>query len=250
MEWPIQEVASNAGVTSRTLRHYDNIGLLKPSSLGDGGTRYYDANALMRLQRILLLRQLGLGLADVEEILDGTVDEVAALQEHVRPLSEERSHIDQQIEAVHATIRSLQDGSSIRIESLFQGLSHSRYREEVAEQWGQNTAQLAESWWKDLKEHGQRAFLGQHQQLQSDYDAALAMGHDPAADHVQGIAHRHYLWIASAWQNVHLDAAALKSLADMYVDDPRLAENYTRISPTGAEFVRDALYAYADNRLA
>src|SRR5699024_12243061 len=118
MEWPIQEVASNAGVTSRTLRHYDNIGLLKPSSLGDGGTRYYDANALMRLQRILLLRQLGLGLADVEEILDGTVDEVAALQEHVWPLSEERSHIDHKIESIHATICSIHDICSMIIEYI------------------------------------------------------------------------------------------------------------------------------------
>jgi DNA-binding transcriptional MerR regulator len=61
-DWSIQDVARMAGTTSRTLRHYDDIGLLKPSRVGSNGYRHYDAAALLQLQRILLLRGLGLGL--------------------------------------------------------------------------------------------------------------------------------------------------------------------------------------------
>ena len=63
MDWSIQDIARLAGTTSRTLRHYDDIGLLQPSRIGANGYRYYDRDALVRLQRILLLRDLGLGLA-------------------------------------------------------------------------------------------------------------------------------------------------------------------------------------------
>ncbi|GAA3200026.1 hypothetical protein GCM10020255_104150 [Rhodococcus baikonurensis] len=61
-EWSIQELAKSAGTTSRTLRHYGDLGLLEPSRIGANGYRFYDEDALVRLQRILLLRELGLGL--------------------------------------------------------------------------------------------------------------------------------------------------------------------------------------------
>lgn len=78
MEWPIQEIARSAGTTSRTLRHYGDIGLLRPSRVGNNGYRYYDQDCLLRLQRILLLRELGLSLPAIAEILDGQRDTVSA----------------------------------------------------------------------------------------------------------------------------------------------------------------------------
>src|SRR6478735_804597 len=71
VDWSIQEVARLAGTTSRTLRHYDAVGLLPPSRVAANGYRHYDADALVRLQRILLLRDLGLGLPAIREALDG-----------------------------------------------------------------------------------------------------------------------------------------------------------------------------------
>ncbi len=68
-DWSIQEIARLAGTTSRTLRHYDDIGLLPPSRIAANGYRHYDAAALVRLQRILLLRELGLGLPQIGEVL-------------------------------------------------------------------------------------------------------------------------------------------------------------------------------------
>ena len=69
MERSIQQVAKLAGTTSRTLRHYDDIGLLPPSRIGHNGYRYYDEATLIRLQRVLLLRELGLGLPQIAEVI-------------------------------------------------------------------------------------------------------------------------------------------------------------------------------------
>ena len=83
MDWPIHHIAALAGTTSRTLRHYDDIGLLAPSRIAGNGYRHYDQDALVRLQRILLLRELGLGLPVIAAVLDHGTSQTAALQAHV-----------------------------------------------------------------------------------------------------------------------------------------------------------------------
>jgi len=93
MDWSIQDIARIAGTTSRTLRHYDAIGLLKPSRVGGNGYRYYDRDSLVRLQRILLLRELGLGLDAVGRVLDDRTDAVPALRDHLAWLQAERERL-------------------------------------------------------------------------------------------------------------------------------------------------------------
>src|SRR6478735_11281239 len=90
MDWSIQDIARLAGTTSRTLRHYDDIGLLPPSRIGANGYRYYDRVALVRLQRILLLRDLGLGLPAIAEVLESQTDAAPALRNHLTWLQSER----------------------------------------------------------------------------------------------------------------------------------------------------------------
>ena len=103
MDWPIQEIARLTGTTSRTLRHYDAIGLLPPTSIAPNGFRCYDETALLRLQRILLLKELGLPLASIAEMLDRRDDPVEALTQHLVALGRERDRIDRQLAAVTAT---------------------------------------------------------------------------------------------------------------------------------------------------
>ncbi|HTN58440.1 MAG TPA: MerR family transcriptional regulator, partial [Protaetiibacter sp.] len=106
MTHSIQEVARLTGVTSRTLRHYDDIGLVRPSTTGAGGIRYYDADALVRLQRVLLLRDLGLGLPAIAEVLAGETRDVQALHAHREWLRQERQRLARQIASVEATIEA------------------------------------------------------------------------------------------------------------------------------------------------
>lgn len=133
MDWSIQEIAKLAGTTSRTLRHYDDIGLLVPSSIGHNGYRRYDGHSLVRLQRILLLRALGLALPDIGEILDRPAGEEQALEGHLAWLRQEQDRLARQTASVESTIEALRQGEQLMAENMFDGFDHTRYRDEVIE---------------------------------------------------------------------------------------------------------------------
>ena len=130
-EWSIQQIAKLAGTTSRTLRHYGERGLLTPSRIGSNGYRYYDGRALVRLQRILLLRELGLGLPQIAQLLDRATDEEQALAGHLAWLREEQHRLARQIVSVEATIAALKGGKPLMAENMFDGFDHTRYKVEV-----------------------------------------------------------------------------------------------------------------------
>lgn len=108
MAWPIAEVARMSGVTARTLRHYDEVGLLPPAWIGTNGHRYYEERQLLRLQQILVLRELGVGLSEVGRILAEQVDELEALRGHRRRLLAERDRLDALAATVSRTITELE----------------------------------------------------------------------------------------------------------------------------------------------
>ncbi|MFD9904620.1 MerR family transcriptional regulator [Streptomyces sp. NPDC059063] len=130
MAWPIAEVARMSGVTARTLRHYDEVGLLAPAWIGANGHRYYEERQLLRLQQVLVLRALGLGLPEISRILAAQVDEVEALRGHCRRLLAERDRLDALAATVTRTIAELEqsrkDGTDMisisRPENLFEGI--------------------------------------------------------------------------------------------------------------------------------
>ncbi|WP_438295822.1 MerR family transcriptional regulator [Streptomyces sp. HUAS TT7] len=130
MAWPIAEVARMSGVTVRTLRHYDEIGLLLPAWIGANGHRYYEEGQLLRLQQVLVLRALGLGLPEIGRILAAQVDELEALRGHYRRLLAERDRLDALVGTVARTIAELEQSrkggrdviSISRPENLFEGI--------------------------------------------------------------------------------------------------------------------------------
>ncbi|GHG08095.1 MerR family transcriptional regulator [Streptomyces zaomyceticus] len=141
MAWPTAEVARMSGVTARTLRHYDEIGLLPPAWIGANGHRYYEEGQLLRLQQILVLRALGLGLPEIGEVLAEQIDEVEALRGHHRRLLAERDRLGALAATVSRTIAELEqsrkDGRSMsginRPENLFEGVRPDQYGENLRE---------------------------------------------------------------------------------------------------------------------
>src|SRR5690606_18450090 len=138
MEWSIQQIARLAGTTSRTLRHYGELGLVSPSRIGGNGYRYYDELALVRLQRVLLLRDLGLGLAEIKDVLDREVEEASALTTHLSLLRQEQGRLARQIAAVEHTIDALKGGTELMAEEMFDGFDHSKHKDEVEQRWGKD----------------------------------------------------------------------------------------------------------------
>lgn len=249
MDWSIQQIAKHAGTTSRALRHYDDVGLLPPTRIGDNGYRYYDELALVRLQRILLLRDLGLGIPAIADVLAGSADDQAALTTHLALLREERDRLDRQIAAVELTIDTMEGGEQLMAESMFDGFDHTQYREEVEQRWGTKTYADSDRWWRsksaDEKTEWQRA----QTQLAADWADAAAQGLDPRSDAAQALARRHYDWLTGIPGTPQTEhglplPAYLTGLAEMYVADPRFAANYG--GEQGATFVRDAILAFAE----
>jgi DNA-binding transcriptional MerR regulator len=150
MDWSIQEIARLAGTTSRTLRHYGDIGLLPATRIGGNGYRYYDADALVRLQRILLLRELGLGLPAIADVLSGNRDDARALLAHLHWLQAEKRRLDDQISSVETTIRKMKGGERLMAEEMLNGFDHTRYREEVEREWGTAAYADGDAWWRAM----------------------------------------------------------------------------------------------------
>ena len=128
MGWSIAEVARMSGVTSRTLRHYDAVGPVPPARVAANGHRHYEQEQLLRLQRVLLLRELGLGLAAIAEVLSGTCDQVTALQRHQRWLDDERARLARLSDTVSRTIQQLRGEEQMSAAELFDGFADQRAR--------------------------------------------------------------------------------------------------------------------------
>lgn len=249
MEWSIHQVVESTGITSRTLRYYDQIGLLVPSRTGAGGLRYYDQARLIRLQRILLLREFGMPLADIADVLAGEADDIDALRDHRRRLLVEKHRIDTQVHSVEATIAALAKGRPIMPKHMFEGFDHSKYDAEVRERWGDEAADRSNTWWNGLGAEGQRAFWQQLEELNTAWDQVIAAGVTPDSEQAQDVAAQHVNWLGTSIRPDELSKEKVKGIVQMYVDDERFAANYNRVSPAGPQFVRDAVHHWADQHL-
>lgn len=244
-EWSIQQLAREAGVTSRTLRHYGDVGILRPSRTGANGMRFYDADALVRLQRVLLLRDLGLGLPAIRQVLDGDRDTVRALRTHLDLLEHERDLLDRRIEAVRSTITRTQEGDELVASEMFDGFDHTRHRDEVIERWGADAYETGDRWWRGMSDDERADQQQRVARLSRDWAAAARSGLDPAGPEAQELARRHIAWLSSVPGTPGHGTAEgspreyVLGLADMYVADDRFAANYG--GTEGAEFVRTVL---------
>jgi DNA-binding transcriptional MerR regulator len=253
MAWSIADVARLSGVTSRTLRHYDEIGLLPPARIGSNGHRYYEETDLLRLQQILLMRELDLGLREIAAVLDGQVDQVSTLREHHRRLLVEQGRLATLVRTVSRTIAELEkgkdEGDMVKInrpENLFEGFDASRYEAEARERWPreyEQSRQVTDTLTAQDQERMQRESTAQMIRM-AEFMAAGTPVLDPA---VLTEVDAHYRGVCRFWTP---NAAAYKGLGQTYVDDPQFRSAYDKVAAGLAEYQRDAMAAYADARLS
>lgn len=251
MEWSIREIARLAGTTSRTLRHYDQLGVLRPSRVGKNGYRYYDTGALLQLQRILLLRELGVDLGTIAEVLEGQRDHHTALVGHLEQLQLEQRRLRRRIRSVETTIGRLERGEDLMAEEMLDGFDHTRYKDEVVERWGEKAYAESDQWWRGLSKGEQVDFQKVWQALARDWEHAAEAGLDPEGRPAQALARRHYEWLSKVPGTPQKDGrpttAYYVGLAEMYVSDERFARNFG--GAAGATLVRDAMKAFAEREL-
>lgn len=197
MEYAMRDVVRTTGVTSRALRHYAQLGLLTPSSTGAGGERRYDENGLLRLQRLLLLRDLGLPLDRIRAVLDRESDSETALNDHVVSLRAQRARLAAQIAAVEATIQALQKKRMLSMNDMFDGFNHDQYADEVKRRWGSEAGRASQEWWSELDADQRRTWQTEVVRLNQDWTAAATAGGDPRGEEAQLLAARHVRWLTT-----------------------------------------------------
>ncbi len=245
--WTISELARASRITSRTLRHYDKLGLLEPASVGANGYRYYGAAELLRLQRILLLRELGLGLETIAEVLDGQTDPVQALAVHRDWLLAERDRMDRMSRTVDATINALRQGEPMTAENMFKDFDHNPYEAEARQRWGDKAVDDSKARYAGMSPGEKEQFIAEsaalNEELARCFDAGLAPD-DPA---VQAAVDRHYKWVCVSWTP---NAESYVGLGQMYVDDPRFTAFYDNYRAGLASFLLAGIKVYAERQLS
>ncbi|MGZ0146442.1 MerR family transcriptional regulator [Kribbella sp. WER1] len=245
MAWSIAQVARSSGVTSRTLRHYHAIGLLVPARVAANGRRYYEQEQLLRLQRILLLRELGLSLDVVGEVLaqqDGQ-DVIEVLARHKEWLVREQLRLGRLVRTVDTTIARLKEGGEMSPEKVFEGFEHNPYEAEARERWGDAAVDASYErmrGWSDADaEKARTGYTRVHEGL-----AALkAEGVAVTELSVQELIQLHYEVTCLFWTPTR---AAYERLGQLYVDDERFRQS---IGDDVVDYLRDAMKVYAERNL-
>lgn len=240
-----------SGTTPRTLRHYDAVGLLVPAGTGAGGVRLYERQHLLRLQRILLLRELGVPVSVIGQVLAGERDEVAALRAHADQLAAEGDRLVRLAATARRTADHLEGETDMTEQQFFEGLERDRDRweEELVGQHGEGVrtafAQARERTAGWSREDFERSGAD-HRELAARMGAAKRRGAAPGAEEAQALVAEHHAAVAAHWTP---DRSAYCGLADTYVEDERFRSFYDDVEPGLAAWLRDAMGWWADAHL-
>ncbi|WP_460702040.1 MerR family transcriptional regulator [Luteococcus sediminum] len=228
MEWTVQELADRAGISGRTLRHYHQIGLLAPDRIGANGYRYYGPTAVARLQRILLLRETGLGLAAIGEALATDTNpqaEITALEEHLARLEREQEALVRRIASVEHTLAMRREGRQPRMDLMLEGFND-RYEAEVAQRWGREVFEQSNQWWHAKTIAQQRQFQADAERLLARWGELHQSGVSPLSTQAQLHAATHAAWFAQIpgtpghTGDADRTRAMLTGMANLYASSP------------------------------
>lgn len=247
----VKQLAVVSGVTVRTLHHYDEIGLLSPASVGANGYRYYGRGELLRLQRILFHRELGVPLNQIGELLalEGD-DQVGVLQQHRERLLAHRERLSVLIETIDNTIADIRGEGTMSNADLYKGFSagkQAEYEAWLIERQGEPMRQQIAHSRRRFASRSPDEHAGMMRELQ-EVEQALAegcrRGVDPASAAVDGLIRRHRAWVAGMWDKP-CPPEAYAGLADLYQSHPDFVARYEQLAPGFTEYLVRAMKAHA-----
>ncbi len=242
----VGEVAGLAGVTVRTLHHYDELGLLSPSGRSEAGYRLYSHPDLGRLREILIWRALGFPLTEIGALLDDPGhDRLGALERQRELIERELDRLGALATAVDAAIAAHLNGTRLEEEAMFEGFDPSEYEDEARERWGHTEAyqesrrraqEYGEAEWDEIR--------AESETITRELVALMRAGRPADGPEARALAERHRSHI-SRWF-YPCSAQMHRGLGEMYAADERFAAVYEREAPGLAAYFRDAIVAAAD----
>lgn len=250
MEYTVQKLARLAGVSARTLRYYDEIGILKPARTNSSGYRIYGKEEVDRLQQILFYRELGVSLDRIKDIVTSpSFDRAKALREHREKLLLKREQLDLLIANLDKTIALTEGRTSMSDKEKFEGFkqklideNEKKYGEEIREKYGKDAVERSNRKVKNMTQEQYDAVTKLGEEVMATLAEAFKTG-DPAGELAQKAADLHKQWLSFFWDSYSKEAHA--GVAQMYVDDERFTKYYDKEQPGTAKFLRDAILIYA-----
>jgi DNA-binding transcriptional MerR regulator len=244
--YTVKQLSDLAGVSVRTLHYYDEIGLLKPSSVGENSYRYYEEGALLRLQQILFFREMDLGLLQIKEILDSpNFDLVEALHTHRHALQAKIDRMQSLINTVDSTIMHLVGEVTMsKKKKMFQGFTAEKekeYEEEAKRRYGEETVAQTTRRWNSYTEEQKTQIKEEGGAIYLDLVDAMPTGHD--SDQTQAILVR---WHEHLRHFYEPSIEVLGGLGKTYNDDPDFNAFFTAIHSDLPEFLSKAIAVYVD----
>ena len=243
----VRQLSKLAGITPRTLRYYDQIGLLKPSQVGENGYRYYGEEALLRLQQILLYRQLDMPLEGIQKIMGRRdFDVLSALESHKDQLRKRIAQMERLVNTVDHTIMHLKGKKEMSQKQLFEAFSdeqQAEYEKEAMKMYDPATVKASNERWRKYTPAEKQRILEEGNAIYTDIVKAIPKG--PASPEAQaGIErwrrHMDYFWTP--------DLEQLLGLAHGYNDDPRFKATFDKIDPRLAPFMLAAVQVYVKSK--
>jgi DNA-binding transcriptional MerR regulator len=244
----VGEVARLAGVSVRTLHHYDEIGLLMPPERSDSGYRIYGERHLADLQQVLFFKELGFGLEQIRRIMrDPSFDRREALEIQRGLLAEKAAQMTRMVGAVDAALGALERGTPMDEKDMFEvfgDFDPKEYEAEAAERWGdtdayEESARRTKRYTKD----DWKKVLAEADAISAAIVAIMDDGVPADGQRAMGVAEQHRLQIDRRFYPCSLETHV--GLAEMYVADPRFTANYEKIHPGMARYLCDAIKANA-----
>jgi DNA-binding transcriptional MerR regulator len=243
--YTVKQIAELANISIRTLHHYDDIGLLHPTRIGANGYRYYDDSALIRLQQILLYKELDMELMQIKEILDNPkFDPLQALHNHRKALMHRADRLADLINTVENTIVHIEGGKSMSQKKLFQGFSDEQqkeYEREARLQYGPENVNESIKRWKNYSEAQKKAIMDEGNVIYLDIIKAIEA--KTPSDSIDNLIQRWHHHIRYFYEPT-LDI--LRGLGDLYTSDPAFNANFKDMHPELAEYMKEAINHYVD----
>lgn len=249
MEYTIRKMAALAGISTRTLRYYEAIGLIKAERIQTSGYRIYRQADVDRLQIILFFRELGMSLETIRSILEaGSFDRSSLLRQHLALLHERKEQLNKLIANVEKTIGVEEGRITMTDSEKFEGLSQKlideneeKYGKEIRSQFGDKAVDRTNQKLKNMTKEDHMSLEALLIRLNETIKAAFETG-DPASPAAQKACELHKKWLMNYWDSYSKESH--KTLAQGYVDDARFRAYYDKIAPGCAVFLRDAILIY------
>ena len=243
MRYTVKQLADLAGISTRTLRYYDQIGLLQPSAHGDNGYRYYDESAALRLQQIMFYRELDLSLDAIRAVLDDpNFDLMQALATHREALRHEAERLGSLIHTIDKTMSHLKGEMEMTTQELFAGFDEEKqrhYEEAAAQQWGSERVNESRRRWGSYSAEKKAQIMAEGGEIYREL--AGYIGQDPALEAVQRLVAR---WRQNIRYFYEPTPEILLGLAQAYAEQPDFAAFYQKIHPDLPQFLRQAIEHY------